>query len=92
MLPVRVGGDHAREVRMIADIGNARAQRLAFAAVDLVPEHHTALPRGQRIKDGVVLGRGAVVDHDDLPKIRRQQRVYINRKPLVRLQGGNQNA
>ena len=92
MLTVCVGGDHAREVRMIADIGNACAQRLAFAAVDLVPEHHAALPRGERIKDGIVLGGGAVVDHDDLAKICRQQRVYINGKPLVRLQGGNQNA
>ena len=48
--------------------------------------------RGERIKNRIVLGGGAVVDDDDLAKICRQQRVYINGKPLVRLQGGNQNA
>ena len=77
---------------MVADIGNARAQRLPLAAIDLVLEHHAALPRGERIKNRIVLGGGAVVDDDDLAKICRQQRVYINGKPLVRLQGGNQNA
>ena len=92
MLPVRVGGDHACEGGMVADIGNACAQRLPLAAIDLVLEHHAALPRGERIKNRIVLGGGAVVDDDDLAKICRQQRVYINGKPLVRLQGGNQNA